>query len=76
MSAHVPVLLSEAIDALQVRSGDRYINCTVSEREHAAVLEHGGSVLGHRHSTKKPRRHEDTAILINKFYIGDMEMFR
>lgn len=77
MSAYVPVLRSLSENALQVRSGDRYISCTVSEREHvAAVLGHGGNVLGHQYSTKKPRRHSDSAILINKIHSENMEMYR
>jgi predicted Zn-dependent protease len=76
MSAHVPASFSYAINSLQVRSGDRYISCTASEKELAAVLEHGDSALGQRHSIKKPRRYEDNAILINKFYTEDMEMCR
>ncbi len=76
MSAHVPVLRSESINALKVRSGDRYISCTVSEKEHVAVLGHGDSALSDQHSAKKPRQHRDMAILINNNYAGDMEMCR
>ncbi len=44
---HIPVLLNEAIDALRVETGGRYIDCTVGEGGHAsAVLERGGRVLG------------------------------
>ena len=44
---HIPVLLNEAIDALRVEPGGRYIDCTVGEGGHtAAVLERGGRVLG------------------------------
>jgi len=74
MSAHVPVLRSESINALQVKSGDRYISCTVSEKEHVAVLEHGDIALSDQHSAKKPRQHRDTAILINNNYTEDMEL--
>ena len=44
---HIPVLLNEAIEALQVKPGGQYIDCTVGEGGHAtAVLEHGGLILG------------------------------
>lgn len=44
---HIPVLLNEAIDALRVEPGGRYIDCTVGEGGHTtAVLERGGRVLG------------------------------
>jgi len=47
---HIPVLLTEVIEALQVRPGGRYIDCTVGEGGHsAAILEKstpGGQLLG------------------------------
>ena len=47
---HIPVLLNQVIDALQVQSGGRYIDCTVGEGGHAAaILENsspGGVLLG------------------------------
>jgi 16S rRNA (cytosine1402-N4)-methyltransferase len=80
MSTHVPVLLNEAVDALQIRPGGRYIDCTVGEGGHvAAVLEHGGSVLGIDINPKaieiaqeRLRPYGDTAILINNNY-ADLE---
>ena len=35
---HTPVMVEEALDALGVRSGGRYIDCTVGEGGHAAAL--------------------------------------
>ena len=47
---HIPVLLNEVIEALQVQPGRRYIDCTVGLGGHAqAILEQsspGGKVLG------------------------------
>jgi 16S rRNA (cytosine1402-N4)-methyltransferase len=47
---HVPVMLNEVIDALAVRVGGRYVDCTLGGAGHAeAILEHsqpGGSLLG------------------------------
>ena len=47
---HIPVLLNQVIDALQVQPGGRYIDCTMGEGGHAAaILENsspGGMLLG------------------------------
>jgi len=47
---HIPVLLEEAIEGLNVESGGRYIDCTVGSGGHAAaILERsspGGQLLG------------------------------
>jgi len=47
---HVPVLLQEAIQALAVQPGGRYIDCTLGGGGHAlSILENsspGGQLLG------------------------------
>jgi len=48
--AHIPVLVKEAVEALAVQPGGRYIDCTLGAGGHAAaILEHsspGGQILG------------------------------
>lgn len=50
VSSHEPVLLREAIEALQIQRGGRYIDCTINGGGHAAaILERsapGGQLLG------------------------------
>jgi 16S rRNA (cytosine1402-N4)-methyltransferase len=81
---HKPVLLKESIEALQVKPDRRYLDCTVGEGGHAAaVLEHGGRVLG---IDIDPRAIEtaqsnlsiygDKAILINDSFINLEEICR
>ena len=48
--AHIPVLVNETIEALDVQPGGRYIDCTLGDGGHAAaIMEHsspGGQLLG------------------------------
>ena len=48
--AHIPVLVDEAIGALKVQPGGRYIDCTVGAGGHAAAIlersQPGGQLLG------------------------------
>ena len=47
MSSHIPVLLNEVMDALQVKPEGHYVDCTLGAGGHsAAILERGGRVLG------------------------------
>ncbi len=47
MSSHTPVLVNEVIEALRVTPEGRYVDCTLGEGGHtAAIIEHGGQVLG------------------------------
>ena len=47
MGDHVPVLLKEALDALAVRPGGRYVDGTLGRAGHAkAIIARGGEVLG------------------------------
>ena len=44
---HIPVLLLEAVDALAVKSGGRYVDGTLGRAGHTReILVRGGSVLG------------------------------
>ncbi len=47
MTGHVPVLLRETVDALNVRVGGVYVDGTLGRAGHAAeILKRGGTVLG------------------------------
>lgn len=47
MQYHTPVLLNEVIDYLQVKSGNRYIDCNLGDAGHTLeILSRGGKILG------------------------------
>ena len=81
---HKPVLLRESIEALQVKPDRRYLDCTVGEGGHAAaVLEHGGRVLGIdidpraiETARSNLQSYGDKAILINDSFINLEEICR
>ncbi len=73
---HTPVLLSEALRALAVQPGGRYIDCTVGAGGHAAaILDHsspGGQLLGIdadpaaiEAAKKRLQRYKESALLVN-----------
>jgi 16S rRNA (cytosine1402-N4)-methyltransferase len=75
-SSHTPVLLSEALKALAIQPGGRYIDCTLGSGGHAAaILEHGspgGQLLGidadpHALEIARERLHhyKDSILLVN-----------
>jgi 16S rRNA (cytosine1402-N4)-methyltransferase len=76
-SVHVPVLLEEVIEALQVQRGGRYVDCTVNGGGHAeAILEEctpGGQLLGIdadpeaiKTARERLKRYANEAILVNE----------
>ncbi len=73
-SIHIPVLLNETIEALQVQPGRKYIDCTVGEGGHAtAILEKGAQLLGIdidpqaiEIAVKRLQPYGENAILINE----------
>ena len=76
MSTHIPVLLNETMEALQIRPDGRYVDCTVGCGGHStAILERGGQVLGIDIdpkaidiSSERLSKYGGKAILINKSF--------
>jgi 16S rRNA (cytosine1402-N4)-methyltransferase len=84
---HIPVMVREVIDALAVRPGGRYVDCTVGEGGHAeAILETaspGGQLLGidrdpHALAVAEERLspYGDNAILVEGNYQDIVEICR
>lgn len=80
-SSHIPVLLSEALRALAVQPGGRYIDCTLGSAGHAtAILDHGspgGQLLGidadpNAIAIAKERlqHYKDSTLLVNDNFVN------
>jgi 16S rRNA (cytosine1402-N4)-methyltransferase len=74
--AHIPVLIEEAVRALAVQPGGRYIDCTLGGGGHAeAILEHsspGGQLLGIdadpealKIARQRLRAYSDSTLIVN-----------
>jgi len=80
-ATHVPVLLNEAIEALAVQPGGRYIDCTLGAGGHAvAILEQsspGGQLLGIdadpeaiKIAQSRLEAYKDSTLLINENFVN------
>ena len=80
-ATHTPVLLNEAIAALAVQPGGRYIDCTLGAGGHAAaILERsspGGQLLGIdadpkaiKVATARLEAYKDSILLINENFVN------
>ena len=80
-SNHVPVLLEEAMEALAVQPGGRYVDCTVGSGGHArAILERsspGGQLLGIdadpmaiKVAQKKLEEYKNSVLLVNDNFVN------
>jgi 16S rRNA (cytosine1402-N4)-methyltransferase len=78
---HTPVLLSEALRALAVQPGGRYIDCTVGAGGHAAaILDHsspGGQLMGIdadpaaiEAARVRLQRYKESALLVNDNFVN------
>ena len=79
-STHVPVLVKEAMEALVVRPGSRYIDCTLGSGGHAAAILNqslpGGQLLGIdadpeaiKIAKTKLGTHRNSTLLINENFV-------
>lgn len=80
-SGHTPVLLSEALRALAVQPGGRYIDCTLGSAGHAAaILDHsspGGQLLGIdadpnaiEIAKERLQHYKDSILLVNDNFVN------
>jgi 16S rRNA (cytosine1402-N4)-methyltransferase len=80
-SSHTPVLLSEALRALSVQPGGRYIDCTIGSGGHtASILDHsspGGQLLGIDADPKaieiaqeRLQHYKDSVLLVNDNFVN------
>lgn len=80
MSAHIPVLAKETVEALAVQPGGRYIDCTLGGGGHAsAILEQslpGGQLLGIdadpeaiKIAKEKLQAYGDSVLLVNENFV-------
>jgi 16S rRNA (cytosine1402-N4)-methyltransferase len=80
-SSHTPVLLSEALKALAVQPGGRYIDCTLGSGGHAAaILDHsspGGQLLGIdadpyviKIAKERLQHYKDSILLVNDNFVN------
>jgi 16S rRNA (cytosine1402-N4)-methyltransferase len=79
--SHTPVLLSEALRALAVQPGGRYIDCTLGAGGHAAaILDHsspGGQLLGIdadpaaiEAARERLQHYKESALLVNDNFVN------
>jgi 16S rRNA (cytosine1402-N4)-methyltransferase len=80
-SSHTPVLLSEALRALAVQPGGRYVDCTLGSGGHAAaILDHsspGGQLLGIdadpftlEIAKERLQRYQESTLLVNDNFVN------
>jgi 16S rRNA (cytosine1402-N4)-methyltransferase len=78
---HTPVLLDEALEALNVQPGGRYIDCTLGAGGHAAaIMEHsspGGQLLGMDADPNaltvakdKLKKYHDSVLTVNENFVN------
>ncbi len=62
---HIPVLLNEVLQALEIKPGEKYIDCTLGGGGHSkAILQAGGIVLGIDQDLEAIKNSEGTGIIL------------